>query len=46
VLPPVKAIDGRALRAGQVATTAPEYHNNCRVSADEAEAAMKKSLAN
>jgi hypothetical protein len=44
-LPPVKAIDGRELQAGQAATTAPGYHNNCRASADEAEAAMKKSPA-
>lgn len=45
-LPPVKAIDGRGLRAWQAATTAPEYHNNCWASAHEADTAMKKSLAN
>lgn len=44
-LPPVKAIDGRELQAWQAATTAPGYYNNCRASADEADAAMKKSLA-
>jgi O-methyltransferase len=44
-LPPAKAIDGRALKEWQAATTAPEYHDNCRASADDADAAMKKSLA-
>ena len=42
---PAKAIDGRELQAWQAATTAPGYYNNCRASADEADAAMKKSPA-
>jgi hypothetical protein len=45
-LPPVKAIDRRGLRAWQATTTAPEYHNNCQALADEADTAMKQSLAN
>jgi len=44
-LPPAKAIDGRGLKEWQAATTAPGYHDNCRASADEADAAMKKSPA-
>jgi len=44
-LPPAKAIDGRELQAWQAATTAPGYYNNCQASAEEAEAAMRKSLA-
>jgi hypothetical protein len=44
-LPPAKAIDGRGLKEWQAATTAPGYHDNCRASADEADAAMKKSSA-
>jgi O-methyltransferase len=44
-LPRAKVIDGPALQAWQGATTAPEYHNNCQASMDEADRAMKRSPA-
>lgn len=44
-LPPVKSIDGPALQAWQADVIGPSYHDNCKASASEAEAAMTKSPA-
>lgn len=44
-LPLAKVIDGRGLKEWQAATSAPDYYDNCRASADQADATMKKSSA-
>lgn len=44
-LPPAKDVDGRAALAWQADTTSPNYHENCRASLRDAEAAMQRSGA-